>query len=281
MKVPVLALVILGGAVVAGSAVPAFAENHDRTRDKVHGFVTYGTGEVSGRVTDEDGSAMAGADVHIVAGAAVEQVVKTDRDGKFKVTVGGGISSWVFVQGKARITGQAIVPSGGDGEIVEIHEAIPPAVMPKPRANPLAIPTYNDEAIEHNTWTRAWLLLDVDEAGKVQRLKLLKSPGFDLDEIAVRTGFKLRFDPALDRAQRPTSALVVWILEWPAYYWLLEQKDQLVSRVPEKAAIVPCRGTGPTHSIYRDCSRPDLTKAMSQPWFDRGIDRGIDRPAKN
>lgn len=269
MKLPELSLVIMGVVVMAGWRVPALAEPETKDKDKVHGFVTYGTGEVSGRVTDEDGQPIANAEVHVVAGAAVERIVKTDKAGKFKVTVGGGVSSWVFVHGKARITGHALVPSEGDGEIVEIHEAIPPAVMPKPLSDPLAIPKYSDEAIKRNTWTRAWLILDVDQAGNVRRLKLLKSPGLRLDPIAIRSGFALRFEPALDRARRPTSALVVWIFEWPAYDWLLEQKDKTISRMPESASTVPCLGTGTARPTYRDCSRPDLSKAMSQPWVDR------------
>lgn len=277
MKTRVRAFLIVGIAVMAGLRVPALAQGEDedkdkdrgKDKDKVHGFVTYGIGEVSGRVTDEDGQPMPAADVHIVAGSAVERVVKTDKDGKFKATVGGGGSSWVFVHGKARITGQALVPSEGDGEIVEIHEVIPPSVMPKPLSDQLAIPKYSDEAIKRNTWTRAWLMLDVDDTGTVRRLKVLKSPGFDLDAIAIRTAFALRFEPALDRARRKTSALVVWKIEWPAYYWLLEQKDKTISRMPVEASTVPCRGTGPTRSVYRDCSRADMSNAMSQPWVDR------------
>ena len=150
MRMHALAFWIAGIAVATGSTLPALADGEDKDKDKVHGFVTYGTGEVSGRVTDEDGRPMVNAEVHLVAGAAVERIVKTDKDGKFKATVGGGVSSWVFVHGKARITGQAIVPSEGDGEIVEIHEAIPPAVMPKPLSDPLAIPKFSDEAIKRD-----------------------------------------------------------------------------------------------------------------------------------
>lgn len=270
MKLRALALMLVLGsvAVVASVGGPVFAEGDD----KVRGFVTYGTGEVSGRVTDESGTPMANAEVHIVSGAAVEQIVKSGADGKFKITVGGGGTSWVFVLGRTKITGQTILSPEGDSGIVEILEAIPPAVMPRPLSNPLAILGYSDEAIEHNTWTRAWLMLDVDATGSVQQLKLLASPGFGLDPIAIREGFKLRFKPALDRVQKPTSALVVWVFEWPAYYWLLEQasrQDNTMSRMPKEARGVPCRGSGPTHSTYRECSRPALSKAMSQPWIER------------
>src|SRR4029078_4449067 len=158
MRIGALSFVVMEVAMVTGLVGPAFAAPEDRDKgkdkDKVNGFVVpYGTGEVSGRVTDEGGHPMADAEVHVVSGAAVERVVKTDKDGKFKVTVGGGGSSWVFVHGKARITGQTIGPTegGGEAEIVEIHEVIPPAVMPKPLVDPLVIPSYSDEAIKHNT----------------------------------------------------------------------------------------------------------------------------------
>jgi len=268
MKICAQALGMVGVAVLAGLVVPAIADGEDR----VGGFVTYGAGEVSGRITDEDGAPIANAEVHVVSGAAGEQVVKADRAGKFKVTVSGGGTSWVFVRGHAKIIGPSILASEGDGEIIEIHEVIPPVVMPRPLSSPRAIPGYSDEAIDHNTWTRAWLMLDVDETGSVRQLKLLQRPDFGLDANAIRKGFELRFEPALDRAKQPTSAMVVWVFEWPAYYWLLEKLghgDNAMSRMPLDARAVPCRGTGPTHSTYRDCSRPELGKAMSQPWVER------------
>jgi len=142
-------LMVAVAAVLAGRVVPALADGDD----KVHGFVTYGNGEVSGRVVDDDGKPIANAEVHVVAGAAVERVMKTDGAGKFT-----------------------------------------------------------------------------------------------------------------------TSALAIWIFEWPPYYWLLEkmgQGDNAMTRLPLDARRVPCRGSGPTHSTYRDCSRPELSKAMSQPWVER------------
>jgi hypothetical protein len=261
-------LMMVMAAVLAGRVVPALAEGDD----KVHGFVTYGVGEVSGRVVDDDGKPIANAEVHVVAGAAVERIMKTDGAGKFKASVSAGGTSWFFVRGRARISGPSILSSEGDGELIEIHEVIPPAVMPRPLSSPRAIPDYTDEAIEHNTWTRAWLMVDVDETGSVRQLKLLQRPGFGLDAIAIRKGFELRFEPALDRAKKPTSALAIWIFEWPPYYWLLEksgQGDNAMTRMPLDARGIPCRGSGPTHSIYRDCSRPELSKAMTQPWVER------------
>jgi len=263
-------LVTAGVAVVAGlvALAPVRADGEDRVR----GFVTYGVGDVSGRVTDEDGTPLPNAAVHLVSGSAGEVVVTADKAGKFKATVKDGGSSWVFVRGNAKIDAQAFISSEGDGEIVEIHEAIPPSVMPRPLSNPHAILEYSDQAIGHNTWTRGWLMLDVDAAGSVRRVKLLKSPGFDLDAIAVRKAFELKFRPALDRAHKPTSALAIWVFEWPAYYWLLEilgRGDNTMTRMPPEARAVPCRGTGPTHSTYRDCSRPELGKGMAQPWIDR------------
>jgi hypothetical protein len=141
--------------------------------------------------------------------------------------------------------------------------------MPRLLSNPLAIPGYSDAAIDHNTWMRAWLMLEIDDSGSVRRLKQLARPGFDLDSIAIREAFKLRFKPALDRAGKPTGALVIWVFDWPPYYWMREHRNQSVARMPPDARRVPCRGTGGTHSTYRDCSLPDLSKGMSQPWVDR------------
>src|SRR5262245_16293466 len=83
------------------------------------------------------------------------------------------------------------------GETIIIHGTAPPAKMPKgkQRYGRIAAP-YSDEAIERDAWAKAWLLLDIDEHGVVTRLKLLKKPGYDLDQIAIDRGFSMRFDPA-------------------------------------------------------------------------------------
>lgn len=256
-------MVFVAVVMLTGGADPAGA----RGDDAVYGFMIFGNGEVGGRVVGVDGAPLANLDVHILSGAAAERIVKTGKDGTFKAAVTGNATSWIFVRG-ARITVPTLV-SEGDGGIVEIREAIPPAVMPRSLAKHQVIPEYSDEAIDRNRWTRAWLLLDIDPTGSVQRLKLLVNPGLELDGIAIREGFKLRFEPARDRAGQPVSALGVWTFEWPAYYWLQEHQDGTLTRMPRDIRHVPCRGAGPTNSTYRDCSRPEMDTATSQPWVER------------
>lgn len=258
---------VLVGVVLAGP-VPAAGDRDD----DVHGFMTYGRGDASGRVVDAQGAPLANVDVHVVSGTANERVVKTGKDGGFKVAVTGDSTSWIYVRG----TGQIKVPTlvaEGDGGIVEIRETIPPAVMPKPLSRPGMIPEYSEEAIDRNRWTRAWLLLDIDNTGSVQRIKLLVKPGLGLDPIAIREGFKLRFTPARDRRGQPVSALGVWTIEWPAYYWLLEHQDGTMTRMPRDVRLVPCPGTGPTTSTYRDCSRPEMNTTITQAWIERAGSR--------
>ena len=176
----------------------------------------------------------------------------------------------VFVQGDLRIGGTTIISHGKEQNLaVEMHETIPPAVTPVPMISPLAIPEYSEAAIAGDRWAKAWLLLDVDEKGNVVRLKLLDRPGMDLDQIAVRYGFKLRFKPARDLSDRPVGAQVLWAFEWPAYWWLHEETDNL-ELLPRAVFKMPCRGTGPARNgTYRDCSQATLANAITEPWFDR------------
>jgi hypothetical protein len=206
--------------------------------------------------------------VHIVSEGVAERLVQADNQGRFKTTVAAA-TAWVFVAGAIKVADPALVSTEGAGDIVEIHEAIPPAVLPRPHRDRRAIAPYSDRAIEHNAWLRAWLMFDVDDKGVVQRLKVLVSPGYDLDAIAIRESFALRFDPARDRSNQPIGALVVWSFDWPPYYWLLEHRDASVTRMPPDLRLVPCQGTGPTRTIYRDCARPVMSKAMEQPWIER------------
>jgi hypothetical protein len=248
---------------IALAAMPARADDH------ITGFITYANGELSGQVTDDDGKPVAGAKVHLATPSGNERVVTADRAGRYQTPLPGDDGhTLVYVVGSARITGQATVPSrdGGAGEVVEIHEVMRPAVMAKPLASPLRILEYSDAAIDHDAWTRAWLLLDIDESGAVARLKMLNRPGHDLDPIAVREGLKLRFEPARDRVGHPVRVMMLWTFEWPSW-WFMMRSHQMPTRLPDLTAI-PCRGSAPMHQQYRDCTPPDMTHAMSQPWID-------------
>ena len=121
--------------------------------------------------------------------------------------------------------------------------------------------------IDAGVWTKAWLLLDVSAAGTVTRLKVLDDPGYDLTPTAIRAAFALTFDPARDRAGRPTSAWMLWSFEWPSYDWIREH-DLPTTRLTSDVGTVPCRGSGPTRTVYRDCSTPDIAKATTQPWIE-------------
>lgn len=161
------------------------------------------------------------------------------------------------------------------GETIIIRESTPVKVMPKAKKpyGRIAAP-YSDEAIERDIWAKAWLLLDIDESGVVTRLKLLKKPGYDLDQIAIERGFSMRFDPAEDTHGKRLRSLLITPIEWPAYWWLVKFEG-LTTRIPEYIAQVPCEGTGPLHlgslhPVYRDCSPPPpIEKLDESPWITR------------
>jgi hypothetical protein len=182
-----------------------------------------------------------------------------------------------------------ITVSAHAGEVIDIHDYIPPKVMPKPTAHfdPMALPAYSDEAALDDVWVRAWLLLDIDAHGQVVRFKFLNRPGYGLEPIAANEAFELSFAPARDNHDKPTETLVVWRIEWPSYWWLSDLFHS-VKRWPEPqrkislaysanispAMFVPCRGSGPlnlssVHPVYRDCSAPDMTKVDVAPWIER------------
>jgi hypothetical protein len=170
------------------------------------------------------------------------------------------------------------------GNEVIVIEGSPPA--PKVKARPKtrlfasgddldntflrAAPPYSDRAIETDAWTVAWMLLDIDDTGKVTRTKFLKQPGYDLEAIAVRWAMKLRFDPAIGADGKPARSWLVVPLEWPSHGWLV-LRTGLATGIPD-TRHVPCRGSGPLHMgsvypTYKDCTPPDWRKASTEPWL--------------
>jgi len=153
-------------------------------------------------------------------------------------------------------------PARQRGEVIVIQGRPPrPAVPAKPKGySPIKAPPYSDRAISSNVWTRAWLLLDIDETGSVRRFKYIKRPGHDLEPIAAREAFKLRFEPARNRAGQPIATWMIWLIEWPSYWWLVDTFG-VASRMPiwvttdrhrdnsgpprSLANSVPCAGSGP------------------------------------
>ena len=248
--------------LVAALGVPANADT------EVTGFVATGSGELTGVVTDGDNKPLRNIKVHIAPKGAPEQVVTTDEHGRYRATLPKAETTYVFVEKHVKLGGQvATNVVEGDAEAIAIHEALPPAVLPKPKTAIDYVPDYSDTAEDKNTWTRAWLLLYVDDTGKVAHLKLLDKPGLDLDKIAIREGFDVRFEPARDRAGNKIAAMVLWTFEWPAFYWMIDHKRS-IHRLPPEVGGVQCRNTAPAKAL-RDCSKPSIANAVSQPWIDR------------
>lgn len=248
-------------------------------------------GELGGRITDrESGDPVEGALVHVSGAEGFEKVVTTDRDGRYRIDVAAGTYEVLILYGMSQARGR--ISLGADdvvvlddqvattlGEVVVVEGRPPrrawrpPAVLPKAKNySRVKAPPYSDSAILSDAWTRAWLLLDVDKAGVVQRMKFLKRPGYDLEPIAIAEAFKLRFEPARDARGRPTATPVIWLIEWPSHGWLIARIG-IATRMPQSlAAHVPCVGSGPlnldsVHPTYRDCSEPDLSNATSETWI--------------
>jgi hypothetical protein len=169
------------------------------------------------------------------------------------------------------------------GETIVIHDkAPPPKVMPHPKKNYHRMaPAYSDEAILKDAWTKAWVLLDIDAYGVVQRVKLLRSPGFGMDEIAIKYAMKMRFDPAENERGHAIPSQLLWSIEWPSYWWLVDL-DIPPTTVPDfsdtptfGAFTVPCRGDGPMqlgslHPTNRDCSPPPPPSRIDEvPWVTK------------
>ena len=168
------------------------------------------------------------------------------------------------------------------GEVIVIEGKAPPATPPKPtNFVKTKAPPYSDRAILSDAWTKAWLLLELDETGTVVRIKFLNKPGYDLEEIAVKEAFALKFKPALDGTKHPMRSTLVWEIEWPSAYWLgtfvgtRSAMPPVVGFPPRRMDhYVPCRGSGPwamgsIRPTYKDCSKPDLTKVATAPWIER------------
>ena len=178
----------------------------------------------------------------------------------------------IFISSSASAdTQQASHTIGGETIVITGHA--PPKVMPKPVKNYFKIaPHYSDYAIEHDTWGKAFVLLDINARGRVERVKLLKHPGADLDQIAVDTALRLEFEPAQDERGNAIGSQVIWPIEWPSYWWMVALEG-LATRIPENVPFVPCRGSGPMHMgsihpAYRDCGTFKLTALRDEPWIE-------------
>lgn len=180
----------------------------------------------------------------------------------------------------------ADAPAVVRGEVIIIKDRPKPAVNPKPKNwSPERTPPYSERAVLSDVWTKAHLLLDINDQGRVTRYKWLKRPGFDLEPIAVEQIEALRFDPAQDAAGRLVSSYNTWEIEWPSGGWL----DRFVGsrlRMPPLTGVparrldsgVPCAGGGQPmnldslYPVLRDCSQPDLSVAASEAWIGVGTE---------
>ncbi|HEY1546704.1 MAG TPA: carboxypeptidase-like regulatory domain-containing protein [Kofleriaceae bacterium] len=258
-------LAVMGAFALAGIAHggPTAIVGDDNV---VHAFVWQSKESIEqsieGQVTDARGHALAGEQVHAVWGN-VDHPVATDHDGHYHLKLAAGASVLVFVYGDVRITSTAANShAGDDGETVDMHDLVVPASPPKLKHSPKR-PTYSDTATDHDAWLRAWLLLDIDESGKVVRLKVLDRPGYDLDSVATAFGFAAEFEPARDRANRPMRTQLMWVIDWPPFSWSNDE-----GRSPDS---LPCRDEHGTHParLERSCARPTIANALSQPWITR------------
>ena len=242
---------------------------------------------INGQLVDTyTGFTIDGADVFVTGPHGLQATVATDATGHYLASVDGpGTYYLTFASGDRRIGYKVEVADGGSthfdakldrGEVIEIHD-IPlhrPPIMPVPVQRIPLLPAYSDTMIEHDTWVKAWLLLDIDERGSVARAKFLNRPGHDLDQIAIDHALALKFSPAYDGLGHPMRTLIIYPIEWPSYWWLVATNSGMTVRLPSRQSVLhqPCPGTGPlhlgsVHPVYRDCSKPDLSHLDSEPWF--------------
>ena len=204
---------------------------------------------IVGRVTDVLGRAVSEVRVYVLPRRGKPYRTRTNKDGRYRMEVPiPGTYGVVIAIGKAHTFRTVIARQGAintldidaeldveGGEVIKIEDRKrpKPKVAPKPKQDVQKSLPYTDEAIVKDAWARAWLLLDVDEAGRVTRLKLLKKPGFGLEKICLEEAFKLRFDPAKDDKGRPMKNYMLWTMEWPSWGWLVQGNGTAIRRPPD------------------------------------------------
>jgi hypothetical protein len=249
-----LVLVLLAGVAAADDASPT---------------------TLAGRVTDVLGRPIPHARVYIMPRGTVTLTTATDKDGRYAIELSAaGAYSVVIAAGRLHTYRQVLITAHAattldveveldvdGGEVINIVDTKlpPPAVPPKPtNDNERTSLPYSPQAMERDAWARAYLLLDIDEHGIVTRLKLLKRPGFDLDQIAIDEAFKLKFEPARDGHGRPIRTYIVWDMEWPSWGWLVQGNGTTAGRAlaydgmykyNRALTAAPTFGPGPATSV--------------------------------
>jgi len=243
--------------------------------------------QLIGRITETaTGRPIEGALVAISHGDTQLETI-TDKNGLYRFTVpeGGAYKvtyTYAYVKGEATTQLDPSKPNTFDAKLdvdsesvifIRERKAVVPPKMVKDARRKIA-PEYSDAAIEKDAWTRAWLLLDIDDRGTVRRVKMLNAPGYDLESIALKQAFRTQFEPARDTNGRPVRSMLVWTIEWPSYWWMI-MWEGVATRIPDHVGYKPCRGSGQPlqldskHPVYRDCSKPNLTRIGSAKWLNR------------
>lgn len=260
----------------------------------------FADGKVTGKVSDLSDQPVKDASVFISGPNGLEASVTTDPTGRYYAQVKPGPHTIIFAFGNKRVTATVNVVDDQivtqnevlemGGEIIEVVELPKPLQYPKLQGDPLAIPTYSDEAVETDVWVKAWVLLDVDDRGIPQRVKFLVRPGHGLDVIAVKHAFNLRFTPARNPHGVPVQSYIVWALEWPSHSWM-QNGEHPMGRLPDfglssvqtsqgllAGSYPPCGKGGPGGPMsfgfalngQRDCTVPDMAHGdASEPWIHR------------
>lgn len=264
--------------------------------------------KLTGRVLDsKHGTPVEDALVLVAGSEGVAYTLSTDAKGTFVGAVAPGTYFVIFVYGSARSSTRVTVDrdrtvsvtgkvDSTEGEVIVIRDKLRPPVPARPSKDFQRMKTapYSARAIDSDAWTRAFLLLDIDETGVLRRFKWLKRPGFDLEAIAVAEVKKVKFSPAKDSSGKAIRSLLIWDIEWPSAWWLNQHMGTRTSlastetrargaAIPPRSIAdhprpmrpqhlaVPCAGSGPwnmnaTQKTYRDCSKPDLKVAEREPW---------------
>jgi hypothetical protein len=251
-------LVLLAGVAVADDASPTAPPT-----------------VLAGRVTDVLGRPVPHARVYIMPRGTITLQTATDNDGRYAIALSAaGAYSVVIAAGRIHTYRQVLITEHvattldveveldiSGGEVINIVDTRlpPPAVPPKPtNDNERKSLPYSPQAMERDAWARAFLLLDIDERGEVTRLKLLKRPGFDLDQIAIDEAFKLKFEPARDGHGRPIRTYIVWDMEWPSWGWLVQGNGTTAGRAlaydgmykyNRSLTAAPSSGPGPATTV--------------------------------
>ena len=242
--------------------------------------------QLLGRITETATHKPIQGAVVTIAHGKTELETSTDANGLYRFVVPDDGGAYTVTYRYADVSGRGSVDVVGgrvaqhDGSLDVDSDTIIFIREPKPVVAPKMVkdperhrtPEYSDAAILKDAWTRAWLLLDIDPQGTVTRVKMLNAPGYDLEPIAIKQAFDTKFHPGRDGHGNAVRSLLVWTIEWPSYWWMID-RDDIPTRMPFFVEYVPCRGSGPLPmgsiytTSYRDCTPPNLSRITTAKWI--------------